>query len=161
MFASWQYAQGQYYLGIDRGNMAIFRGVNTSVAGISLGSVYQRTSVPVAQLPANERLALRATVSEPGLPAAQRVAALIAGGVYRCRQEWLQLVGWKKTNDAYQRALAAKAHRSPGTASPPLPADPGPMPPPPLDSMCGPASAYGIPATALPPGTPDTGFAVS
>jgi hypothetical protein len=29
------------------------------------------------------------------------------------------------------------------------------------DSMCGPASAYGIPATALPPGTPDAGFAVS
>jgi protein phosphatase len=171
LYGSWRYVQGQYYLGIDHGYMAIFRGVNTSVAGMSLHSPYKRSDVPVAQLPANAQLALSQTISSKGLSDAQSMVKSVEGVVGQCRQQWQQLAAWETANDQYQQNLTRynqqvaavnqhNAHLKAGqkpTPPPTAPTRPGPEPQVPQAGSCGPASAFGVPTSALPPGTSGTG----
>ena len=51
-YLGWRYTQDQYFVGTDGGNVAIFQGINQSVAGVNLSHVDQRTSIPVAGVPA-------------------------------------------------------------------------------------------------------------
>jgi PPM family protein phosphatase len=161
LYGSWRYVQGQYYLGIDHGNMAIFRGVNTSVAGMSLHSLHQRSTVPVGQLPASAQLALNQTISAKGLTDAQAMVSQVQKVLGQCRTGWQALATWKKTNDTYQhnRAVynAALAHLKHGQKPPAAPTPPGPEPSVPQAATCGPASAFGIASSDLPAGTSGTG----
>jgi protein phosphatase len=171
LYGSYRYTQGQYYLGIDHGNMAIFRGVNTSVAGMSLHSPYQRSNVPVAQLPTVAQIALSQTISSKGLNDAKAMVAQVQKTVGACSRQWHALADWKTANDAYQRDLAAynqqltaynqrNAHLKPGQKPGPAPKPPvklGAQPGIPDAGSCGPASAFGVPASALPAGTSSAG----
>lgn len=49
------YVRSQYFVGLDNGNVAIFRGVHGAVAGISLNSVRERTALDSARLSEVER----------------------------------------------------------------------------------------------------------
>jgi protein phosphatase len=49
------YVRSQYFVGIDKGNVAIFRGVHGSVAGISLNSLQNRTVLNADRLSEVER----------------------------------------------------------------------------------------------------------
>ncbi|MCU1587989.1 MAG: protein serine/threonine phosphatase, partial [Frankiales bacterium] len=49
------YVRSQYFVGLQEGNVAIFRGVHGSVAGVSLNSVQDRTSLSSARLSEVER----------------------------------------------------------------------------------------------------------
>jgi PPM family protein phosphatase len=48
--AGWSYLRSQYYVGIDDDVVAIYRGVDGSVAGIELASVEERTDLDIARL---------------------------------------------------------------------------------------------------------------
>ena len=50
-YLGWRYTQDQYYVGTDGGQVAIFQGVNQTVAGVNLSHVYQRTGIPLAGVP--------------------------------------------------------------------------------------------------------------
>ncbi|MDX6274295.1 MAG: family protein phosphatase [Frankiales bacterium] len=67
------YVQAQYYVGNDRGTVAVFRGVSGSVLGISLHRVKHRSEVPVAALPAYEESRVRQGVSAAGVTDAERI----------------------------------------------------------------------------------------
>jgi serine/threonine protein phosphatase PrpC len=161
LYGSWRYVQGQYYLGIDHGYMAIFRGVNTSVAGMSLHSPYKRSDVPLSQLPVTAQVALNQTISSSGLTDAQNMVKSVETVVGQCRTQWQQLASWKAANDVYQQKLVVwnqqKAHLRPKEKPPAEPTSPGPQPQVPQAASCGPASAFGIATSALPPGTSDAG----
>jgi PPM family protein phosphatase len=47
---SWAYLRAQYYVGVDDERVAVFRGVNSSVAGVHLASVDERTDLAVDRL---------------------------------------------------------------------------------------------------------------
>jgi protein phosphatase len=49
-FAGWSYLRSQYFVGVDGEQVAVFRGVNTSVAGVSLASLEERTDLAVERL---------------------------------------------------------------------------------------------------------------
>ncbi len=49
------YVRSQYYVGLDAGQVAIFRGVRGSVAGVELGRVEERSTLSVARLSDIER----------------------------------------------------------------------------------------------------------
>ncbi|HXZ66264.1 MAG TPA: protein phosphatase 2C domain-containing protein [Streptosporangiaceae bacterium] len=51
LYVGYRATQGQYYLAADRGQVAIFRGINEKIAFISLSSVYRRTGIPLSHLP--------------------------------------------------------------------------------------------------------------
>jgi protein phosphatase len=51
LVVGYEVVRGQYYVGSDGGHVAIFRGINDKVLGISLFSVYKTTKIPVSGIP--------------------------------------------------------------------------------------------------------------
>lgn len=47
---SWAYVRSQYYVGVDGGDVAIYRGVNGSVAGVDFAEVAERTDLTTERL---------------------------------------------------------------------------------------------------------------
>jgi PPM family protein phosphatase len=159
LYVGWRYVQGQYYVGVQDGNVAIFRGVNQNVAGISLSSLAQRTNLPVSQMSAaDQEMLAQTSPSASSLAGAQNLVDHIRSGVNSCRQQWRQLTDWQAANITYQRAMTAyrakKTTKGRPAGKPPV--GPGPQPATPAQAACAPASAFGIPASALPGGQPTT-----
>ena len=51
-YIAWRWSQDQYYVGADsQGQVVIYRGVNQRIAGISLSRPYQKTGIPLSQVP--------------------------------------------------------------------------------------------------------------
>ena len=75
LYGGWRYIQGQYFIGVQNGNVAIFRGVNQNVAGISLSSLVQRyDNLPVAQVVPSDQGMIHQTITreQPGRGAIPR-----------------------------------------------------------------------------------------
>jgi PPM family protein phosphatase len=49
-YAAWRVTQSQYYVGTSGSEVVVFRGINESVAGLSLSSAYRHTGIPVAHV---------------------------------------------------------------------------------------------------------------
>jgi serine/threonine protein phosphatase PrpC len=152
LVAGWQYVRGQYYIGDAGGHVAIFRGVNEDVAGISLSSLVQQYSnVPLSQLVAQDQDQIAQTISYGSLRDAQTVAGQLQQSVTQCRQQYAALVTWQSRNTRYQTALTAYNHlpaAAKRSASKPTP--PPAEPPVPVASKCAAPAAFGIQASALP-----------
>jgi protein phosphatase len=158
LVGGWEYVQGQYYIGESSGHVAVFRGVNQDVAGISLSSLDQEYgSLPVSQLVAQDQNQIAQTISYGSLQGAQTVVGQLQQSVTGCRQQYEALVSWQTATTKYQTALAGYNKLSAATkrtASKPTP--PPAEPPVPLAAKCASASAFGIPAAALPSSTSST-----
>ncbi|MQA77748.1 MAG: Stp1/IreP family PP2C-type Ser/Thr phosphatase [Streptosporangiales bacterium] len=61
-FGSWQWAMAQFYVGVDRGNVAVFRGLAQPVGPVDVNRVEERTDVKVTDLPAYERERVENTI---------------------------------------------------------------------------------------------------
>lgn len=48
LFAGYQVVHSQYYVGSDNGRVAIFRGIDDKILGVSLSSVFRTTGIPVS-----------------------------------------------------------------------------------------------------------------
>ena len=150
LYGGWRYIQGQYFIGVQNGNVAIFRGVNQNVAGISLSSLVQRyDNLPVAQVVPSDQAMIHQTITESSLAAAQSLVGQIQSGVASCHQKWQELVTWNSADQRYQQEQAL--YKAKQTKTPPK-NNPGPQPATPDITECASASAFGIPATALPTG---------
>jgi protein phosphatase len=93
-YAAWRYSQGQYYVGADAGQVAIFRGINQRVAGISLSSVYRRTGIPIKGVPAADSGQIAATIVARNLSDAQRIVLRIRQG-YQCKLALAAVATWE------------------------------------------------------------------
>jgi PPM family protein phosphatase len=153
LWGGWTYIRGQYYIGVQNGNVAIFRGVNQNVAGISLSSLVQRSNLPLTQVVPGDQSMIRQTITASSLSAAQTVVGQLQSGVTACRQKWQALVTWQTKEQSYLQALSAyEAQKTRKGAAPKNTA--GTQPPTPTVTECAPASAFGISASALPGSTP-------
>jgi PPM family protein phosphatase len=92
-YAAWRYTQDQYYVGAADGQVAIFRGVNEQVAGMSLSSVYDRTGIPMSGVPASDAKQVQATIMASGLADAQGIVLNIRHG-YVCQQAFTAVQQW-------------------------------------------------------------------
>jgi protein phosphatase len=151
LYGGWQYVQGQYYIGVQNGNVAIFRGVNQNLAGISLSSLIQRTTLPITQVVASNQGMIRQTIPANSLGDAQNLVRQIQSGVSECHQKWQALENWNTAEVRYLAAVTAFQQKK--TKIRPT-GNPGTAPPTPDAADCAPASAFAIPATALPGGQP-------
>jgi protein phosphatase len=154
-FAGWQYVHSQYYLGVSNGNVAVYQGVNTSVLGIGLSSLYQNTGVPASKLRSAEQTAITSTVAYSSLSAAQQIVTRLRNEESMCRQSWETLVSWQQKTSAYQAEVAHYTHLAPkAKASAKRPVNTaGTEPSVPAASSCAAASVFGITSTQLPTGT--------
>ncbi len=76
-YAAWRYTQDQYYVGTDGSQVIIYRGVDQRVLGLNLSSVYQRTGIPLAHVPANDLPQVKNTITASSLANAQKTVSNI------------------------------------------------------------------------------------
>jgi protein phosphatase len=69
----WAWTQRQYYVGVDGDRVAIYQGVEGSLAGVELSHVDRRLDLPVDDLPDFQRKRVRDGIHVGGLAEAQRV----------------------------------------------------------------------------------------
>jgi PPM family protein phosphatase len=150
--AAWRYSQNQYYVAADGGQVAIFRGINQKVAGLSLWSVYHRTGVALTAVPADDRTRIAAAIQASNLADAQRIVSHILQEVRDCQAAQARLAKWQTEFAAWQKEIAAweKTHKGKKPAKPTKP-----VVPPQCPSAAAGASPNGTPAGATP--APSTG----
>lgn len=71
----WVWVRGQYYVGDDSGQVAIYHGIPGRVVGLALSDVVERPGIPVAALPQFEQDRLRQGISASSLAMARQVVA--------------------------------------------------------------------------------------
>ena len=148
-FGFWQYNQGKYYVGVQDGYVAIFRGTSQSLAGISLSSLIQQSTLPVSQLRNSDRTALAQTIPQSGVSGGQALIDQLQGQVNKCRQQWQAVAAWSASNAKYQAELAP-AGESKGTVTAPAGDNPGPQPTAPDAASCASAQALSVAVPASP-----------
>jgi PPM family protein phosphatase len=118
-YAGWRYTQTQYYVGEDSGNVAIFRGINQTLAGLKLSRIYQRTEIPLVAAPVTDQGPIRSTISATSLASAQAIVGNIRGEYQKCQAAYQSLQAFQQKQSAYTKALDAykkKYHQT--TAAP-------------------------------------------
>jgi protein phosphatase len=77
--AGYLWTQQQYYVGVDgSGHVAIYQGVDFSLAGIKLSHVYTSESITVAGLPAQQQTRVLASITAHGLSDAQSIVSTLS-----------------------------------------------------------------------------------
>ncbi len=145
-FAGWRYSQSQYYVAADGGQVAIFRGINQKVAGMSLRSVYQRTGISLTAVPVDDRTRITATIQATGLADAQRIVAHVAQEVQTCRTAQAKVAQWQTVIAHWPKPVKGKK---------PIPKPPRP----PVPLYCPPAPGTASPGGAQATATPTAGAA--
>jgi protein phosphatase len=139
-YGAWEYAQHQYFVGTSQGRVTIFRGVNQQIAGISLSSVYSRTSVTEQQVPPQELQMVQGTISATSLADAHRIVSQLQAQDAVCKTAYGSRNDWVTQQAA--AAAAAKGSKKPKPSASPEPAVP---------SDCPAAAALGVASPAVPP----------
>jgi protein phosphatase len=148
-YGAWWYNQQQYYVGVHDGYVAIFRGTNQSVAGISLSSLVAPSTLKLSQLGPTDQNTISQTISKGSVTDAKTLINQLQTAVDGCHAAWTALVNWQAQTVRYRTLLVTAAHSKPKIKIP-ASAVPGPMPTAPNTASCAPASAFGIPASAVP-----------
>ena len=155
-YIAWRWTQNQYYVATNKGLVVIYRGINQRIAGISLSSPYQQTTIPLAQVPSNYQQTVKTAYASGSLTQVEQTVGNIRAAVTLCHQQYTALQDWvgaENRYSKYQLEVAQARHRRPpisiATLGPPPP-KPGPQPPA-AGATCPPSEAFGIPASALPP----------
>jgi PPM family protein phosphatase len=107
IYLGWRYTQDQYYVGTDGGQVAIFQGINQSVAGINLSHVHERTDIPLSGVPSPDSSTIRATVSASSLAAAQAVVNNIRKDYENCLTAYQAQATYQTDKAKYETALHA------------------------------------------------------
>jgi protein phosphatase len=118
-YAGWRYTQTQYYVGADAGHVAIFRGINQTLAGLKLSSIYRRTEIPLAAVPVTDQGPIRATISATSLARAQSIVGNIRSDFQTCQNANKSFQAFQQKQSDYTKALEAykkKHHQT--TAAP-------------------------------------------
>jgi PPM family protein phosphatase len=148
-YGAWAYTQHQYFVGTDDGHVVIYKGVNQKVAGISLSSVYSRSSLTEGQVPPQELSMVQGTISATSLADAHRIVAQLQSQDAVCRAAYGSRNNWvTEQAAAVAAAKASKKAAKPSTS---------PSPEPTIPSDCPAATVLGVPAPAASPSaTPST-----
>jgi PPM family protein phosphatase len=153
-YGFWRYNQSQYYVGVDQnGYVSIFRGTNQNLAGVSLSSLVQRSTLKVSELRSTDQTTLSATITQDSVNNAQLLIDQLQSQVNQCKQQWQAVAAWPAKDATYKADLVTSA-RSKGKIKVPASANPGPQPNAPTAANCAPAAAFGMTIPASPSTSP-------
>ena len=82
--AAWAYVQSQYFVGVDDDHVAIFQGVEGSVAGVDLATVKQREELEVDTLPEFQAERVRKGIPADDRPHAERIVSALQRQARAC-----------------------------------------------------------------------------
>jgi PPM family protein phosphatase len=152
-YGFWQYNQGQYYIGVTPdGHVAIFRGTNENLAGISLSTLLGASTLKANMLTSNDQATLAQTISESSSGDAEQRIYQLQVAAKNCQTTYQQLATWQTQYMSYQNYLRARYLAAKAKAKlPAVVANPEAMPSPlPTATECAPSTAFGIATAALP-----------
>jgi serine/threonine protein phosphatase PrpC len=89
-YVAWRITQSQYYVGTASGQVVIFRGINESVAGLSLSSAFRHTGIPVSHVQSS---VLSLPTAAGTLTEAKRTVLNIRHG-YDCKVAEAAVTSW-------------------------------------------------------------------
>jgi protein phosphatase len=126
-YLGWRWTQDQYYVGADGDGVAVYRGLNQSLAGLSLSSVYEKhADIELKFLPDYQRTQVGKTIQAKSLADAQdqvrtlgaqaAVCKKVSQGATTAPQPGTASPG--PSPSATSTALTTAALRTEGTASP-------------------------------------------
>ena len=95
LVVGYQYVHSQYYVGTAKGKVVIYRGLNQSLLGISLRSVYRQTGIPVSGITSTDATAIKQT-SGGSLSAATRFANNIRSHYRACLAARAAVRSWEQ-----------------------------------------------------------------
>ena len=81
---AWNWSQGQYYVAVADDNVAIYRGIQTDLPGITTHEVTRTTGVTMASLPDYRAAQVRAGIPADDLDAAEEIVEEITGFARVC-----------------------------------------------------------------------------
>jgi serine/threonine protein kinase len=142
-FALWRYNQSQVYVGVRNGYVSIFRGTPQSVAGVSLSSLVEASTLKVTELRSSDQAGLAQTISRGSVSDAQQLIQQLYNQVDQCKADWQGVAAWPAREAQYKAEVAA-ASKSKGKITVPASDNPGPQPTPPAAVDCAPAAALGV-----------------
>jgi serine/threonine protein phosphatase PrpC len=73
VFLGWRIVQDHYYVGSDRGQVAIYKGVQQQIGPLALSDVYEDSGVEVSDLPEYTRENVRSTINAQSLSDARDI----------------------------------------------------------------------------------------
>ncbi|WP_282206378.1 PP2C family protein-serine/threonine phosphatase [Kitasatospora fiedleri] len=86
-FFAWQWSQDQYYVGVQDGHVAVYRGLDQNLAGIELSSVYQPfTDVELKYLPAYQQDQVAKKIQADGLADARKQVDALRAQAAVCKK---------------------------------------------------------------------------
>jgi serine/threonine protein phosphatase PrpC len=147
-YIAWRWTQDQYYVAANsKGQVVIYRGVNQKIAGVSLSSEYQLTTLQLDQVPSNYQQTVKTAYATGSLAQVRRTVDNISSASKLCQQQYAALAAWQTKDQEYLAKVAAAQKAKQKTTGITKPG-----PPPPAQSVTCPSSeVFGIPASALPP----------
>ncbi|MEU9043233.1 MULTISPECIES: protein phosphatase 2C domain-containing protein [unclassified Kitasatospora] len=144
-YFGYQWTQDQYYIGEDGDHVAVYQGINQSLAGLSLSSVHDSYSgIQLKWLPQDQRAHVNKTISVSSLNDAQTTVQELDGWVQLCQRAAKAAApaqGTQATQATHAAFLATtptpgEKNRGPAAAAPtaapsttPTPTAPGTTPP--------------------------------
>jgi serine/threonine protein kinase len=152
-YGFWRYNQSQFYIGVDQnGNVAIYRGTNESLLGVSLSTLLSTSTLKASMLTSTDQASLAQTISVSNWDNAEQRIFALQSTAKNCQTTYQTLATWQTENLSYQLYLQAKAQAVKAkTKTPAVVNNPGPMPYGlPSANECAPSTAFGISASALP-----------
>jgi serine/threonine protein phosphatase PrpC len=111
-YAGWYWVQRQFYVGVEDGQVAIFRGVSQDLGPIRLSKVEQRSSISTADLPDFYRTQVQNTITTSTLADAEE-------RVNRLREEAVRCVSRKAAGGSCGGTSAASSSPSATTTTAP------------------------------------------
>ncbi len=94
LIVGYEVVRSQYYVGASSGKVAIFRGINDKLLGISLFSVYQTTNIPVSGIPVAAAQEVR-RADTGSLAMAKQFVANITKQYNTCQAAYASLRNWQ------------------------------------------------------------------
>ncbi len=146
-YIAWRWTQDQYYVAANsNGQVVIYRGVNQKIAGVSLSSPYQLTTLQLDQVPSNYQQIVKTAYATGSLAQVRRTVDNISSASKVCQQQYTALAAWQKKDQEYLTKVAAAQKAKQKTTGITKP----PPPPPAANAACPPSGVFGIPPSALP-----------
>ena len=126
-YIAWRWTQDQYYVAANsKGQVVIYRGINQKIAGVSLSSPYQQTTLQLDQVPSNYQQIVKTAYATGSLAQVQRTVGNISTAVKLCQQQYAALAAWQTKDKAYLAKVAAaqRPSRRPRASPSPAPSRP-------------------------------------
>ncbi len=125
---AYRWSQQQYFVGADRGQVAIYQGVNANLPGVTLNHVYQDQHLPLSHLPGFRRSQVLDGLDANSLAKAQRIVSQLRGFAEICAGNTppdststgtLPLPPPPRSTTGTKQPPPSTPHRTPTTIAPP------------------------------------------